>query len=37
VISSRVFGYLPDREFSGIVDEVYQPAIDAGKESVAGW
>ena len=36
VISSRIFGYLPDKEFSGIVDEVYQPALDARKESVAG-
>lgn len=36
VISSRVFRHLPDREFSGIVDEAYQPALDAGTESIAG-
>ncbi|HUP47592.1 MAG TPA: sugar phosphate nucleotidyltransferase [Thermoanaerobaculia bacterium] len=36
VISSRIFGYLPEREFSGIVDEVYRPLIGEGKEIVAG-
>lgn len=36
VISSRIFRYLPDKEFSGIVDEVYQPVLDAGTERVAG-
>ena len=36
VISSRVFRHLPDKEFSGIVDEVYQPAIDSGAETVGG-
>jgi NDP-sugar pyrophosphorylase family protein len=36
LISSRVFRYLPDKEFSGIVDEVYQPLLDAAKETIAG-
>jgi NDP-sugar pyrophosphorylase family protein len=35
-LSSRVFDYLPDKGFSGIVDEVYQPLIDSGRESIAG-
>ncbi len=35
-ISSRIFRYLPDKDFSGIVDECYQPAIDGGAEEVAG-
>ena len=36
VISSRIFTYLPDKEFSGIVDEVYQPLLDAKKETISG-
>lgn len=36
VISSRVFRYLPDKEFSGIVDEVYQPLIDSRNETISG-
>ncbi|MEA2164226.1 MAG: mannose-phosphate guanylyltransferase [Thermoanaerobaculia bacterium] len=36
LISTRVFRYLPDKEFSGIVDEVYQPLIGSGAELVAG-
>jgi NDP-sugar pyrophosphorylase family protein len=36
VISSRIFRYLPDKEFSGIVDAVYQPVLDAKKETIAG-
>ncbi|HJQ37824.1 MAG TPA: sugar phosphate nucleotidyltransferase [Thermoanaerobaculia bacterium] len=36
VISSRVFRYLPDKDFSGIVDEVYQPLLDAKRETIAG-
>jgi NDP-sugar pyrophosphorylase family protein len=35
-ISSRIFRYLPDKEFSGIVNEVYQPLIDSGRETIAG-
>ncbi|HEX8153408.1 MAG TPA: NDP-sugar synthase, partial [Thermoanaerobaculia bacterium] len=34
-ISSRVFRYLPDKEFSGIVDEAYQPAMENGREQIA--
>jgi NDP-sugar pyrophosphorylase family protein len=34
LISSRVFRYLPEKEFFGIVDAVYQPLL--GKESLAG-
>ena len=36
LISRRIFDYLPDKDFSGIVDEVYQPLIDGGREKVAG-
>jgi mannose-1-phosphate guanylyltransferase len=36
LISYRIFNYLPDKEFSGIVDEVYQPLIDSGRERIAG-
>jgi NDP-sugar pyrophosphorylase family protein len=36
LISSRIFDYLPDKDFSGIVDEVYQPLIDSGRERIAG-
>ncbi|HEX6177183.1 MAG TPA: NDP-sugar synthase [Thermoanaerobaculia bacterium] len=36
LISSRIFKYLPDKEVSGIVDEVYMPLISSGKEIVAG-
>lgn len=36
LISRRIFDYLPDKEFSGIVDEVYQPLIESGRELVTG-
>lgn len=36
LISSRIFRYLPEKEFSGIVDEVYMPLIADGREVVAG-
>jgi mannose-1-phosphate guanylyltransferase len=36
LISSRIFRYLPEKEFSGIVDEAYQPLLDRGTESIAG-
>jgi NDP-sugar pyrophosphorylase family protein len=36
LISRQFFDYLPDKEFSGIVDEVYQPLIESGAERVAG-
>jgi len=36
LISSRIFQYLPDKEFSGIVTEVYEPVIESKKEKVAG-
>jgi NDP-sugar pyrophosphorylase family protein len=35
LISSRIFKLLPDKEFSGIVDEVYIPLIASGKETIA--
>jgi mannose-1-phosphate guanylyltransferase len=35
LISSRIFNYLPEKEFSGIVDEVYIPLLDAKKEKIA--
>src|SRR5688572_19549598 len=36
VISTRFFDYLPDREFSGIVEHVYIPVLANGSESLAG-
>ena len=36
VISTRVFEHLPDREFSGIVEHVYIPALSANRERLAG-
>src|SRR5947209_1298210 len=36
LISNRIFNYLPDKDFSGIVDEVYQPLIDSGRERITG-
>lgn len=36
VISTRVFDLLPDRDFSGIVEHVYQPALAAPSEQLAG-
>ena len=36
VISSRLFRYLPEKEVFGIVDEVYQPMIASGLETIAG-
>ncbi len=35
LISSRIFSLLPDKEFSGIVDEVYIPLIANGSEEIA--
>jgi NDP-sugar pyrophosphorylase family protein len=35
LISRRIFEYLPDKDFSGIVSEVYVPLIEQGKEVVA--
>src|SRR5438132_28417 len=36
LISSRVFRYLPDRDFSGIVEDVYKPLLESGAETLAG-
>jgi mannose-1-phosphate guanylyltransferase len=36
LISNRVFAYLPSVEFSSIVDEVYRPMVESGRESLAG-
>ncbi len=36
VISSRIFRYLPDRDFSGIVEDVYKPLLESGSETLAG-
>ena len=35
VISTRIFDHIPDREFSGIVEHAYQPAMSKG-ERLAG-
>jgi len=36
LIANSIFDYLQDKEFSGIVDEVYQPLLDSGREQIAG-
>jgi mannose-1-phosphate guanylyltransferase len=36
VISTRIFDYLPDREFSGIVEHAYQPVLSDGRDRLAG-
>lgn len=36
LISTRVFDYLPEEEEFGIVDRVYQPLLEAGRESLGG-
>jgi len=36
LISHRIFNHLPGKDFSGIVDEVYQPLIERGAERIAG-
>jgi NDP-sugar pyrophosphorylase family protein len=36
LISSRIFEFLPDVEEFGIVDRVYQPLLDSGRETIAG-
>lgn len=36
VIGSEIFPLIPDKEFSGIVDEVYVPAMKGGTAIVAG-
>jgi NDP-sugar pyrophosphorylase family protein len=36
LISTRIFDYLPDEEEFGIVDRVYQPLLDSGRESIGG-
>ena len=36
VISRRVFEHLPDRDFSGIVEHVYIPALSAQSDRLAG-
>ncbi|HSP35014.1 MAG TPA: NDP-sugar synthase, partial [Thermoanaerobaculia bacterium] len=35
LISTRVFQYLPNKDFSGIVDEVYMPLLESKKETIA--
>lgn len=34
-ISRRVFRHLPEKEFSGIVDETYQPLLEERQEKIA--
>ncbi len=36
LISTRIFEFLPDEETFGIVDRVYQPLLDSGREKIAG-
>lgn len=36
LISTRIFDYLPEVDEFGIVDRVYQPLLDGGRERIAG-
>jgi len=36
-ISSRIFRCLPERDFSGIVDDVYEPVIEGQRDEVIGF
>jgi NDP-sugar pyrophosphorylase family protein len=36
VISSRIFRYLPERDFSGLTEDVYIPTLREKKEAIAG-
>lgn len=36
VLSNRIFEYLPDRDFSGIVEHAYIPVLADGRERLAG-
>jgi len=36
VISSRVFHYLPERDFSGLTEDVYIPLLRDGRERIVG-
>jgi mannose-1-phosphate guanylyltransferase len=36
IISPRIFDYLPDRDFSGITEDVYIPLLRDGREKIAG-
>jgi mannose-1-phosphate guanylyltransferase len=35
-VSSRIFRHLPDQEFSGIVEHVYSPVVESGRDTIAG-
>jgi NDP-sugar pyrophosphorylase family protein len=35
LISRRIFEVLPDKDFSGITDEVYQPVLTNGSDTIA--
>ena len=36
LISTRIFESLPDQDEFGIVDRVYQPLLDSGRETISG-
>jgi mannose-1-phosphate guanylyltransferase len=36
LISSRMFQYLPDQDVFGIVEDVYKPLLESGRETLAG-
>jgi NDP-sugar pyrophosphorylase family protein len=36
LISTRIFEYLPEEQEFGIVDRVYQPLLDGGRETIGG-
>jgi mannose-1-phosphate guanylyltransferase len=36
LISTRIFEHLPEKDEFGIVDAVYQPLLDSGRETIAG-
>lgn len=35
-LSRRIFDFIPDRDVSGLTEDVYAPVIEAGKETIAG-
>jgi NDP-sugar pyrophosphorylase family protein len=35
LLSSRIFSYFPDRDVFGVVDEVYRPLLESGRETIA--
>ena len=36
LLTSRIFQYLPDQDVFGIVEDVYKPLLESGRETLAG-